>query len=114
MGDRRNVIIKYNNSKEVYFYTHWGGIGLPITVRDALERGKDRWGDATYLARIIFSEMIKDEVKELTGYGIAPFELDTEYNGRDVIIDTNAQQVIIGQQHWSYQEFLTAPNIQDV
>jgi hypothetical protein len=40
------------------------------TVKDALERGESRWGDSEYLNRIIFSEMVKDEVMDTTGYGI--------------------------------------------
>jgi hypothetical protein len=39
-------------------------------VADALKRGQGRWFDGEYLNRIIFSEMIKDEVLSDIGYGI--------------------------------------------
>ena len=37
---------------------------------------KVRWDDESYLARIIFSEMIKKSVLDETGYGIAPYEIE--------------------------------------
>jgi hypothetical protein len=70
MGDRGQVEIISEDSPNLYFYTHWGANSLEYTVADALERGRGRWSDDEYLNRIIFSEMIKDEVLEETGYGI--------------------------------------------
>jgi len=71
MGDRGQVLIKDNG---VYLYTHWGASDLVQTVRAALARGKDRWHDDEYLTRIIFSEMIKDDLMGTTGYGIGHSE----------------------------------------
>jgi len=67
MGDRAQVLIK---DEGVYLYTHWGASKLEEVVRRALERGKSRWNDPEYLARIIFCEMVKGREMELTGYGI--------------------------------------------
>lgn len=39
-------------------------------VKSALIRGKERWDDPNYLNRIIFSELISDDVKGLTNYGL--------------------------------------------
>jgi len=72
MGDRCNVLVVDSfNDNEVWLYSHWGGSEIETTVRDAMRRGRDRWGDGSYLARIIFSEMIKDDVMGTTGYGIS-------------------------------------------
>ena len=60
MGDRGNIIVKDGNS-EVYLYTHWTGSDLPDVLRSALKRGKSRWNDGPYLARIIFCEIVKGE-----------------------------------------------------
>jgi hypothetical protein len=84
MGMRRNIALDYGSqpdgtARKIYFYTHWGAEGLEDCLRAALIRGRDRWGDPAYLARIIFSEMIADEVLETTGYGIAPYECDPEF-----------------------------------
>jgi len=77
MGDRGQVkIIGTDNaeSPNLYFYTHWGATSLENYVSDALDRGRGRWNDKEYLNRIIFSEMIKDEVLSDIGFGIG-FEL---------------------------------------
>ena len=91
MGNRGNVVFKYEDGNKIYFYSHWGGSGLKEIVRQALIRGKDRWSDESYLARIVFCEMIKDEVLVTTGYGIAPYEVDNEHPL--VVVDTKAQTV---------------------
>lgn len=79
MGDRANVCVITPRHDPIFLYCHWGGTYLPHTVADALRRGADRWDDYPYLARIIFSEMIKDDVMETTGYGISTEILDNEY-----------------------------------
>jgi hypothetical protein len=52
-----------------------------------LKRGRERWNDPPYLARIIFSEMIHDDVDGLTGYGIAPYAMDDEFPTIEVDLD---------------------------
>lgn len=66
MGDRGVVQIADTG---VVLYTHWGATALPRTVAGALGR-EERWRDAPYLARIIFSEMIRGRLDEPTGFGI--------------------------------------------
>lgn len=85
MGDRGNIKFVYENKKEIFFYTHWKGTELPAILQSALQRGKGRWDDESYLARIIFSEMVKDEVLEETGYGITPCIYDNEHDILTVI-----------------------------
>jgi hypothetical protein len=70
MGDRANIHIIETEGAGIYFYTHWTGYKLPQTLQVALARGKDRWNDETYLNRIIFSEMIKNNVLDETGFGL--------------------------------------------
>lgn len=105
MGDRANVAFYYAGRKEpIYFYTHWGRSELVETVRKALERGRDRWTDEAYLARIVFSEMIQSEVLSETGYGIAPYECDT---GPVVEIRAERQTVALrGKWVKSFDEFV--------
>ena len=76
MGMRRNIALDYGGERKIYLYTHWDGEHLEHILRDALIRGRSRWDDPSYLARIIFSEMIQDEVLLTTGYGIAPYAMD--------------------------------------
>lgn len=102
MGDRRNVELVYNSRNpdtephSVFLYTHWHGSDLPNIIADALnsKQGRNRWTDPTYLARIIFTNMVKaDGIYEdgETGFGISPFESDK--NHRTIVIDLDRQTV---------------------
>ena len=63
----------------IYLYQHYDGYGLYKIVNNAISR-KARWDDHEYLARIIFSEMIKDHIDDTAGYGIGTFQHgDIEY-----------------------------------
>lgn len=79
MGDRGNIKVG-----KVYLYTHWGGSEITEILKSALIRGKGRWNDEPYLTRIIFCEMIKDDVMGDTGYGISTVICDNEYPILDV------------------------------
>ncbi|MFA6836965.1 MAG: hypothetical protein WCR04_11260 [Fibrobacteraceae bacterium] len=75
----------------IYLYSHWDSVQeLEKVVKNALRRGVNRWNDRQYLNRIIFSEMIKNDILEETGYG-----LSTEiWDGEEVItIDVEKQTV---------------------
>lgn len=86
MGDRGNIIV----DDKIYLYTHWGGSALRQTLKDALIRGKGRWSDKPYLIRIIFSEMIKDDIEGDTGFGI---DYEMGDGGTEIYIDSAAQTV---------------------
>jgi hypothetical protein len=75
MGDRCNV---YVNGADVFLYGHWSGWTIAQTVRDALKRGRERWNDAPYLARIVLCEMVRGSFEELTGFGISRKLCDNE------------------------------------
>lgn len=93
MGDRGNIAIQYegNKAKRVYFYTHWKGSDMSKIVAAALERGKGRWGDDSYLARVIFCELVKDDVEGETGYGISLDAGDNEHPF--LVVDLESQTV---------------------
>lgn len=91
MGDRANVAIKDGNNR-VYLYTHWNGYELPETLRRALVKGEDRWGDPQYLARVVFCEMVGDN-KGNTGFGISAEIGDNSYPV--IVVDCDAQEVTI-------------------
>ena len=78
MGNRANIEIKYDTGESIFFYSHWDGTGVDKIVKSALssERGQHRINDESYLARIIFCEMIKNDVLGETGYGISPYECE--------------------------------------
>lgn len=72
MGDRAQVHVideRGEYGTDIWLYTHWGGRALPHTVATAIAR-EERWNQVEYLARIIFSEMIRGDIEGETGYGI--------------------------------------------
>lgn len=74
MGDRANVHVA-----GAYLYTHWGGHELPATLQKSLQRGRPRWDDPSYLARIIFCDMVDGDERDLTGFGISAELQDNEH-----------------------------------
>lgn len=110
MGDRANVYVHHGAQPGVYLYTHWEGSELPQTVVSALQRGRPRWDDDAYLARIIFSEMIRDDIDGETGYGISAYPPDGD--DRIVDVDTESQTVrLIGYGNEAMGEGYTPINV---
>lgn len=96
MGDRANVNVKEqfgNDVSSVFLYTHWSGSDLPGILQNALKRGRERWDDGQYLARIIFQEMLGGNTTGLTGYGISSIVGDGDT--RVLLVDVDKQAVVI-------------------
>ena len=92
MGDRANIKMIYEDRKVVWFYGHWAGRQLPELLQKGLIKGKDRWDDDCYLARILFQTML-DGDDDTTGFGISPWITDNE---RPILaVDVANQQVRI-------------------
>jgi hypothetical protein len=77
MGDRANIKVltptREDPKSGVCMYSHWGGYRLPRVLANALDRGKSRWGDELYLARVVFSELVKGDIDGETGYGLSTY-----------------------------------------
>ena len=77
MGNRNNVIIfqpswpREEDPQPLYLYSHWGGNDLAIVVMQAIDRAGERLRDPAYFSRIMFEEMIKDDLGRNTSYGIS-------------------------------------------
>lgn len=82
---------KDGKAEAVCLYAHWGGEAMPVMLANALKRGKERWDDPMYLGRIIFSELVKDDIEGLTGIGVAPYIGEEEY--RTLEVDMEKQDV---------------------
>jgi hypothetical protein len=89
MSNIANVLI-INGHNQVRLYTHWERYQLPGQLRAALLRGKNRWADAPYLARIIFCEMIQHDVLGELGYGIYG---SSDYDEWTITVDCADQTV---------------------
>jgi len=122
MGDRGSIFfvdrLEGGALEGIYMYTHWSGSTLPLIVRDALERGRGRWGDPQYLARVVFCELVKDSVLDETGYGLSTRLGDNEHV--IVRVDDLTSRVSFhepgkerqprdpGLASWSFEEYLAA------
>jgi hypothetical protein len=95
MGDRAQVHVHYDRRDRtpVVLYTHWSGTELPEAVRTALKRGKSRWDDTAYLARIVFCDMVRGDENGETGFGIASHPKDADGDYR--VIDLNCRTQVI-------------------
>ena len=90
MGDRNNIKITYTNGQSIYLYSHWGGSELRDIVANAMETS-GRVDDESYFARVLFSRMVTSggtrDIDSETGYGIAPYAPDQDYNNKMVHVD---------------------------
>lgn len=89
MGDRIVYSIKQEKDLSLNLYSHWGGYDRFINLARALEAARPRWNDSAYAARIIVSQLIGDDWKEETGFGLWADNEHGMYGGdhQDIIID---------------------------
>ena len=104
MGDRGNILIH-----GVYLYTHWNGSSIKEILQNVLRR-KQRWDDTPYLTRMIFCEMVKEEISEETGYGISTEICDNQYNILKVdcelqkVFEITEDETVV--KEWTFDEFI--------
>ena len=111
MGDRGNIVIKEPEGGHIFFYTHDNGSEIADMLQKALIRGRQCWKDGHYLARIIFSEMIKDSVLDTDGFGISTYLGDNEHDL--LVVDCEEQLVLLvkgrpdaaPKDSWTFSEF---------
>ena len=116
MGDRANVYCRevWRDGSEggVYFYSHYYGRELALVVKDALIRGKERWSEFPFLHRIIFSEMIQDDVSGDCGFCISTRIIDNSYPV--IVVDCSSGSVgfaLDGEEpkcvvQWFFEEYV--------
>lgn len=90
MGDRVNIAFEQANGKRIFFYGHWSGDPAPKLVQQGLAKGRDRWTDEAYLARIVFQTFLGGDTGT-TGFGISTSIGDNEYPL--IVVDARKQQV---------------------
>jgi hypothetical protein len=107
---RGNVFVKQSNGG-VYLYTQSRGHKLPNILRQALIHGKNRWGNTPVLTRIIFGEMMSNDVFNVDGFSIST-ELADNDNYILVVDDVNERIGVFTEngsclRTLSYEEFIT-------
>lgn len=104
MGDRGNIIIEADGETfphPVFFYTHWCGSSLPAILKAALKKGKERWDDPAYLARVLFQQMIGND-SDITGFGISTSLGD---GGTEVYVNMKKKSIRIDDRTSSFKSF---------
>ncbi|OQA48729.1 MAG: hypothetical protein BWY47_00935 [Bacteroidetes bacterium ADurb.Bin302] len=112
MGDRANICVTETDGGEatkVYLYTHWDGSELAVKLKNALIRSKDdRWKDGPYLTRVIFCEMVKNDINGTTGYGISGYITDNEH---DILyVDVDNQVVRTNECSYTFEDYIKLEN----
>ena len=113
MDTRRNIIIM-GEGKAIALYTYWNGREAMGDIAIALDRGRDRWNDFGYFARIMFDVMTRNEPQGSTdGFGIYPvnddgyslMEPDPEY---DPVIYLDNRFVYVGTEVFPFETLIDA------
>lgn len=95
MGARINYIFKNNEGPHVVLYSHWGETDWKTDIAAALDHARPRWGDESYLTRMIISYLIQDQLLDQHGFGIyAINDVDQDLGDTTIIIDINQETVI--------------------
>lgn len=96
MGARGDIVIEFGDAGQVVFYAHNGGWETAAIVQHVLKR-ELRWDNASYLARMIFCAMVRDNTNGELGYGISSLEAgDAEFH--PTIVNMEHQTVKIGHE----------------
>lgn len=90
MGDRANFGFVQPNGHTVVLYGHWAGHQMLGRLADACIAARPRWNDSSYATRIAVSQLVGDDWRQETGWGIYVNEIgDNEH--KIAIVDFNQQ-----------------------
>ena len=111
MGCRGTIEIWENGAapkdkeRPVVLYTHWGANKMEDDLRNVLSR-RERWSDYSYLSRMIFSRMIRNDINGTTGFGIRTDNVcDASI---EIVVDCDRQEVIVkSMKHSSFNKTYT-------
>lgn len=84
MGDRGNIVLEGfpgSDGGRIFLYTHWGGSDIYSCLAKSLssDRGRNRWDDSQYLARIIADDLWRPNRGNETGAGLGLSPCDNEH-----------------------------------
>lgn len=99
MGDRTNTIFRQADGSDIVLYQHNGGYQMMHNLATALDAARPRWGDESYATRIIISNLIGDDWRGETGYGLSTRIMDNEHS--IPVIDFSDATVALYDYEWS-------------
>ena len=82
MGDRATFVIEQGDESAIYVYGHWAGEGMMDNLAYALTAAHSRifMDDEVYASRIIISNLIGEDWRSETGWGISTYFCDSEHS----------------------------------
>ena len=104
MGVKGQVHIEDEN---VWLHTEYEGYNIRNVVCRALRRSKSCWNNPEYLARIIFSEMTRDNIDGIVDYGIGT----KKHSGVEWSVAINCQGQAVTVTLWD--RFLESKSFED-
>jgi len=110
MGARINFVFRdREDTPAVVLYSHWGQDEWQRDLAMALDHARPRWGDKSYLTRMVISYLIQDSVLEETGFGIyAINDVSMDLGDQTVIVDIAQETVIDGNTKADWDLFVQA------
>ena len=101
MGDRANFGFKQANGETIVLYGHWAGHDMLGKLAAAVEAARSRWTDESYATRICVSNLVGEEYKSTTGWGLTVNQiLDNEH--KIPVIDWSTQTFSLHEEApWS-------------
>ena len=107
MGARANIVSRSGN-EQVVMYSHWDGQEIVEIARRGIEKAVDagRGDDWQYFNRILFCELIKNDVDGSTGFGLS----QEVHDGGDGLVEINldSQTVSVnGSIHMPISDFIS-------
>lgn len=110
---RGNIFVKQPGGG-VYLYTQNRGDKLPKILKEALIRGRSKWGNTAVMTRIIFGEMVQSDVMNLDGFAISTQLSDNDFYV--LVLDDARERVGIFNESghhirkYTYEEFILWPD----
>ena len=71
MGDRANFGFKQSDGNTIFLYGHWAGHEMLANLASAVSAAEPRWQDESYATRIAISNLIGEDWKSETGWGLS-------------------------------------------
>ena len=71
MGDRANFGFRQSNGETIVLYGHWAGHEMLKQLAVAVLKAKPRWNDEAYATRIAISQLVGEDWKQETGWGLS-------------------------------------------
>ena len=110
MSDKGNILVKHNaEDSGVCLYAHWSGSELPADLQEALAK-QWRWGDTSYLTRIIFDVMTEGQHGGERSFGISSKVFEGEW--RVLEVNCEKQTITYNGKSWSFEQYIALSPIE--